>query len=764
MRGDWFDSAAVSPVLPPLASGDTAPMPRPRTALLALGVALATLALQLPGLSGPFVWDDIPMLERSDLYTHPARLSEALTHTLGKATYYWRPLATTSFLADALLHGSEPWGFRLTNALLHAATAVLVFLAARNLLRSPAAAALAALAWALHPVQVETVTWISCRFDLLSGLAAATALALLGTDGSVGAAWRRAGLVAAAALGLASKENAVVLIVVVPCVAGALAEGELRERLPSLRGAAEWIAGGMGATFVARYALVGSLLGANPASAEAAGEGLPRLLLIGRALATYLHALAFPWGVVGPTHHAARPIPADDLLGWTGLLLGASLAALTLWALRRRPRTGLLLVAFGAAISPVLQFVPLDLAGGLHAADRFLYLPSILGVLVVADLLHALAPRRVAAGVGLVLVLSFAVGRSVILPRWGDPVRLWTWSVGMAPHSSTPYLNLIRVQRRGGNLDAAEVVARELVARHPQGGFSVILAQVLEDSGRTTEAVEVILAAPAPDPPNPGMTLAAAHLLLDHGRPDAAYSRYESVLRTASQAGFEHLSRFVPDALSGAAESAAVQGKDVVLANRRLERAESLVVDERIGSTVRLLRARIALRDSAGSRRIAADVLRTEYVPSLLLLIERAAEELPDDAQLREILDRRAEAAGAPRKDVLWARARGLADKQSFAAAAAAFEELVALLPEDPAVRDQYGYVLFGAGRPEESEREIRRALELDPRHALARYHLGLLLAKTGREAQAQEAFAQARRDAEGADAGLVQAIERELR
>jgi protein O-mannosyl-transferase len=82
----------------------------------------------------------------------------------------WHPLTTISHMLDCQLHGLQPWGHHLTNVLLHAAAAILLFLALRKLTGALWASALVAAIFAVHPLHVQSVAWIAERKDLLSGV------------------------------------------------------------------------------------------------------------------------------------------------------------------------------------------------------------------------------------------------------------------------------------------------------------------------------------------------------------------------------------------------------------------------------------------------------------------------------------------------------------------------------------------------------------------------------------------------------------------
>jgi tetratricopeptide (TPR) repeat protein len=423
-------------------------------------------------------------------------------------------------------------------------------------------------------------------------------------------------------------------------------------------------------------------------------------------------------------------------------------------------RTGFLLLALTASIAPVSQLVPLDLSGGVVVADRFLYVPSMLAVLLLADLVVAWLPARAAGGVALVLVLAFLPARLVNARRWTDTLSLWQWSQEMAPQSATSYLNLIGAYRGLGDLENAERVCRDLVALQPRAGYDSLLAEVLDAQGRTQEAVELLLVAPTPDPPNPEMSLRAAHLLLTEGHPQEAEQRYDHVLRVVMTPGWEHLARHVPDALAGGAEALARQGREPERARVRLLEAEKRIRADGVGNVSRVVRAWLMLRDGPSALRALA-LPGCVSSSGLLHLIGVASYELPEDEVLGRTLVQAAVRAGAEPLDAHWVRARSLGEVGRWRQSAAAFEEVLRLAPDDPDAHDQFGYGLFGAGDVVRSEREIRTALRLAPGHAWARYHLGLLLRKLGRDEEAADAFLLARRAAEAAgDAELVPMIE----
>lgn len=190
--------------------------------LLLIVLALTVLAY-LPGLSGPFVFDDSsnlrPLQEWLDGVTG---WKEALLGN--RSGIFGRPLSMLSFIVDAKLFGMAPYSFKLTNLLIHLACGGLIYaLLHKLLLRDPQLgqrAALTALAisavWLLHPMQVSTVLYIVQRMAQLSTLFILVALLayLQGREAlelgrmRIGLAWLFLAVPAASLLGMLCKENA----------------------------------------------------------------------------------------------------------------------------------------------------------------------------------------------------------------------------------------------------------------------------------------------------------------------------------------------------------------------------------------------------------------------------------------------------------------------------------------------------------------------------------------------------------------------------
>ncbi|MCE9638173.1 MAG: hypothetical protein K8T90_20920 [Planctomycetes bacterium] len=462
---------------------------RPNWAVLtALIVGATALLAQLPAVRRVLIWDDVYLFEASDLYTSPARFVEAVTSPLAKETIYWRPFATTSFLVESLVHGGVAEGFRATAALLFATCAALACLLLGRIVRRGdaatarpgsagaavetgwAVAVYAAMLFALHPVNVETATWIAARFDLLAGLLTlAVLLVATGTpDGASATRARRFAIGALTAAAAMSKEWAFLLPAFIPLVAAAVsnpAPGRAWQAVRVAKPLAMASAWGVGIVLLARTEVMSGAVFAARASDGAGALG--SALLVGRSYLGSIGSILLPTSFVGPIHWGPRPVPAGDATGWVGLTLLAATVVATLLAWRRRPRIGLLLTAFLLAWLPTSQIVPITIGGPADTADRFQFLTSFLAVAILAEVVAArVAWRsevvlsrwfRVPVLAGLIAMGAFS---SSTRNRWNDEVRFWEWASDGAPKSVFARGHLARAALRAGDLERAENLAR----------------------------------------------------------------------------------------------------------------------------------------------------------------------------------------------------------------------------------------------------------------------------------------------------------------
>lgn len=432
---------------------------RPR--LIAAALFTAVAAVFLPALRYPFLsWDDRSNIVENGLLKFDA--SGLLFMLTGSRLGHWQPASWLSLALDRAMWGDDPLGFHLTNVLLHAAGAALLYLLARRLklggARSEAPAVLAALFWAVHPLRVESVAWVTERRDVLCGVLALGA-ALAYVRGLEDAAWRRRAFVLTG-LAMTAKVFAVVLpaawLLLDLRLAGA---PRWREKIPYLP-------------------MSLGVLALNIAAQDGSGASVSFADFgFGHRLAQAFYGVAFyPWKTLLPTGLA--PLYERSILlepfPFTVAAACVSTAALALSLTRRRvdgPSQAAL--AYLILLLPALGFFK---SGRMIAADRWSYLPAIpLSLLAAAAVSRALEGRaRLAAGAAITLALAAATWRQ--LPVWSSDEAVWTRAVAASPLSSFALERLADAEARAGK--AAQAAARYERAKALKRFVSELAGQV----------------------------------------------------------------------------------------------------------------------------------------------------------------------------------------------------------------------------------------------------------------------------------------------
>src|SRR5262245_15797591 len=160
-----------------------------RDLAIAAALAIATAAIYAQTLGFDFVDFDDNLYVTRNHWVKAGLGADGVraAFTERRSATNWLPLSTLSYMLDATLYGVNPAGFHATNAALEAIDAVLVFVLLRALTAAVWPSAIAAALFALHPMRVESVAWVSSRKDVLSavfGLLALYAYARYAVRGS----------------------------------------------------------------------------------------------------------------------------------------------------------------------------------------------------------------------------------------------------------------------------------------------------------------------------------------------------------------------------------------------------------------------------------------------------------------------------------------------------------------------------------------------------------------------------------------------------
>lgn len=427
-------------------------------------------------------------------------------------TYWWpngesglyRPLTTLSYLLNfAILgNGNRPAGYHWVNLFLHMANVFLIFAIMLRLIRAWRTAFFIALLWAVHPVLTESVTNIVGRADLLAGLAVLSGFFLyLKSAETTG--WRRgaafAGLAAATAAGVFSKESAVVLpgvIVVYEWACGKRWRSMLAGCLATLApiGLMLWQrAVVLSQSLPAEYPFVD-----NPIAG--AGFWIGRLTAI-KVLARYLGVAIWPVKLSSDYSYSEIPLVRGSFGDWVSWLVvgGALVLGAILW---KRSRLAFFFAGF--AFLNLLPASNLLFPIGTIMAERLLYLP-------LAGL--------VAAVVLVVDVPSITVGVLLGVVAAGFAVRTWVRNIDWTDDKT---MAMASVETSPGSFKTHQLLAATLLSDR-----EVDLAVAEADRS-------VAILAPLPDDldlPGPWNLAATCHRA--KGDKDGARAQYEETVRLA---------------------------------------------------------------------------------------------------------------------------------------------------------------------------------------------------------------------------------------
>ncbi len=445
----------------------------------------------------PLVFDDLLTIQRNA----GVRFGDYFSVNLlsGRSLLYW------TFAANYFLHGQDVWGYHLVNLILHLLNGVLIYFVARHILelvmedsrRSRSFAMLAAGFFLVHPVQTESVTYVSSRSELLSTFFYIGAVLIF-----IKTPTRRIGFLLSLAvafvffLGIASKETVISLPATLFVYDFIFLSGaSLRSVLARWRFYLPFVAGAV----VVGYRLLSVTL-VGSVGADAVGHLPPwnYFLTQLRVIVRYIQITLLPVGL-----NVDYDFKPSFLLTQPAVL--ASLAVILVlvglgWYLRRRePIFSFSIFWFFLTLAPTSIVVPiLD-----TIFEHRLYLPMV-GVClsfplvvervwgVVKERFHfRLKTVQTCAGLLLVLMVATILRNEV----WRDERRLWADVISKSPDKARGYNILAMTHFKSGEYEQALEVAERGLERIPYGrrDFLETIGNLYLRLGRIDEAAEAFL-------------------------------------------------------------------------------------------------------------------------------------------------------------------------------------------------------------------------------------------------------------------------------
>ncbi len=472
----------------------------------------------------------------------------------------WIPLTSISYMVDSQFFGPTAGAYHRTNLLLHAINAVVLFGLFARMTAAPWRSAFVAFAFALHPLHVESVAWISERKDvlfMLPGLLAVWAYAGYARHGGAGRYWLAAVLFS---LGLMAKP----MLVTLPFLLLLLDYWPLgRVRFPRRGNLHQWIVRGdkpqsapgppdprlpLSKLIWEKLPLLGpvvfvsvvTVLAQQSAGAVVGTSSLPLASRVANALVCYvgyLGKMIWPADLCVYYPHPAlvggRGWSAWAVLGSVVLLAGISWMAYR--ARRTRPYLLVGWLWYLAALAPVIGLVQV---GNQSMADRYVYLPAI-GIYIavafgISELLVGYRYRKGVLAFAALLVLGACAActwRQVGF--WKDSKSLFAHALDVTWANPVAHNGLGMVLLQDGQIEAATVHFRQAVEidpRHVAAQFN--LANLLLGGRKTSEAIEHYRRAVALNPKLIEAHYRLGSLLLAQAQYDQAEGHFRAVLQT----------------------------------------------------------------------------------------------------------------------------------------------------------------------------------------------------------------------------------------
>jgi len=470
--------------------------------------------------------------------------AEGIGWAFGRHYANWHPLTWLSLMVDGQFFGLHAGGYHLTNVLLHATTVVLLFLILQGATGRLWPSALAAALFAVHPLRVESVVWVTERKDVLSGLFFVLTLgAYVSYVRHRFSVLRYLAVMVFLALGLMAKSMLVTLPFLLllldywPLGRMGVAAAE-HAAVPDARRSSRFaILARLVFEKVPLFALVviSSVLTVW-AQREALGsiEYFPLPWRIGSALICYVAYLGqffYPVGLA-----VSYPRLGLDLPLWRVFAAVLVLVAITAAALLARRRRPYLLVGWLWYVGTLVPVIGLLQIGTAAMADRYTYLPQI-GLCIAlawgaADVCRSWAcPRWVCGAMSALLLAVLMGGAWRQTSFWRESEVLWVHTLACTSSNWLAHNNLARLVEGQGRVDEAIAHYRRAVEITPR--YAPIhndLAKALAHQGQFAEALVHYRKALELDPDYLEAHNNLAKALVSQGQLDAAMVHYRRVV------------------------------------------------------------------------------------------------------------------------------------------------------------------------------------------------------------------------------------------
>ncbi len=507
--------------------------------ILVLIISTLVFVSYINVLQNDFVWDDEFLIRDNSYIRNFSHLKDIfktyLASSSGNINNFYRPLQEASYMVDYFLWGALPFGFHLSNVILHMLTAVCVYILSFKIVKNSFPAFVTALLFGIHPINTEAVTYVAGRADSLYLLffTLSFILFLKSQDAPTKAAPLKTGFyigsIICYAASILSKEIAIIFPLFLLLYAFTFfAKGTIRNRLYYLS-VPFWA---VSVLYIITRKTVLDFSGVAPSFVMAQFNIFIRIATTFKAICVYLGLLIAPVGL----HMERRIAIARPLLEPYSILAAILVIGFFITILRSRRRSRNIFFAgmwFFIGLLPVSNIVPIN----SFIAEHWLYLPAI-GIYMIVGLALSnifFKDSKLLKGLIVLVLMAMVICYGFLTSQrnkdWKDEIAFFKNTIKYSPKNARLHLNFGNTYSERGEMENALNEYKKVIELAPNfaEAYSNIAAIYL-GQGRFGEAKDYLDKALAIKPNFPNALFMRGALYEQEGDSEKAEALYLKAL------------------------------------------------------------------------------------------------------------------------------------------------------------------------------------------------------------------------------------------
>jgi len=663
--------------------------------------------------------------------------------------HMWHPLTSLSHMLDCQLFGLVPFWHHLTSLLLHTAGTLLLFWVLKRMTGKVWASAFVAAAFALHPLQVESVAWVAERKSVLSSFFWMLTIAAYIRYAERPCIGRYLLVILAFCLALMAKPMVVTLPFALLLLdywpLGRFQWGRQSQKESSMQSESAKVSYQSSSSWLLIVEkiplfILSAILSVITFIAQKGGrvvvraEHLPLNSRIANALFSYLTYIG---KMIWPSRLAVfYPHPVDTVSIWRVVVAALLLLAVSVWVIRSARSHKYLLVGWLWYLGTLVPVIGLVQVGGQARADRYMYLPMVGLLIIIAWGLGELAAKWrlrkfipvLPAGLclsALMLCTWLQVG------YWRDSFTLFTRALDVTSNNYVAHLNLGNVLLRQKKTDEAIAHYKKAIdsySNYVDAHYNLGLALGLEK--RYDETIEQYYAVLRLKPNHWRAQFHLANAFVEKGQLDKAIEHYNKTLQVKPDDAEVYNNLALALVKKGKINEAVEYYNKSLEINR--DSAEvlnnlgnALVKQKKLSQAVIHFEKALALKpDFAEAHYNFANALKMQNrFHEAVKHYDRALKIDPNDA------------------DAHYSLGLTLAELKKYDEAVDCYRAAIQLRPDFAKAYYNLGIALFNQGELDQAIEQFRQVLRIHPKDAEMHCNLGVLLAQKGRIDEAIEEF-----------------------